>query len=170
MNTMTMTVMMMRWSCHMKPSLGGGARWHSDLGDNITSHRTVGKYAKYIYISDGQLIHQIHFYSQMSFWGISISVNFVKAISQACSFWWLAQHRMCAASDVKQTSQSIYLEFDDWNLFDEMILKLFTWWILRRYFLQAECVRWLLSPTLAGYFSCLRDAKEFTITTEMNVT
>ena len=34
MNTMTMTVMMMRWSCHKKPSLGGGARWHSDLGDN----------------------------------------------------------------------------------------------------------------------------------------
>ena len=48
----------------------------------ITSHHSVdvGKYAKYIYILDGQLIHQIHFYSQMSFLGISISVNFVKAI------------------------------------------------------------------------------------------
>ena len=64
---MMTTVMMMRWSCHKKPSLGGGARWHSDLGDNITSHCCVGKYAKYIYILDGQLIHQIHFYSQMFF-------------------------------------------------------------------------------------------------------
>ena len=64
---MMAAVRMMRWSCHKKPSQGGGGRWHSDLGDNITSHRTVGKYAKYIYILDCQLIHQIHFYSQMSF-------------------------------------------------------------------------------------------------------